>query len=181
MQLAWYPPPIHERFHELEKVFQAYISSSYNPCLHVCLICSHFYRNVTYRGVYWNISLWSFASPKPDPDQIIRSKASEKTWLQLRGEEQKFTYNVKATNQSNQEGYVKLPRTAVFTCINHALHWITSGRDLPLPPLHNVVELPDYPLPMDITKATHVQLLITGSLYLVGGVMSAIGYKADNE
>jgi len=42
-------------------------------------------------------------------------------------------------------------------------------------------ELPDYPRPMDITKATHIQLLITGSLYLVGGVMSAIGYKADNE
>lgn len=174
-------PYMNDSINSAEEVFQAYISSFYHPCSHICLICSPSYRNVTYRGFCWNISLWSSASPKPDPDQIIRSKASEKTWLQLRGEEQKFTYNVKATNQSNREGCVKLPRTAVFTCINHALHWITSGRDLPLPPLHNVAELPDYPLPMDITKATHIQLLITGSLYLVGGVMSAIGCKADNE
>jgi len=95
-------------------------------------------------------------------DQEAQSKANEETWLQLQ------------SGPSN----VTLPRTAMFTCINHALHWITSGRGHSLPLLHDKMEISPHVPPPD--KAAHIQLLVTGSLYLVGTVMDVMGYIGDD-
>jgi len=96
--------------------------------------------------------------------QDALSTANEKTWLKLQ------------SGPSN----VTLPRTAAFTCINHALHWITSGRDHSLPLLHHNLrmEFPPHVPPPD--KAAHIQLLVTGSFNLVGTVMDVMGYTGDD-
>ena len=90
-------------------------------------------------------------------DQEAQSKANEENWLQL------------------QNGPT---RTAVFTCINHALHWITSGRDHSLPLLRDKMEISPHVPPPD--KAAHIQLLVTGSFYLVGTLMDVMGYTGDD-
>jgi len=110
-------------------------------------------------------------------DQKARSKAIEKTWLQLHTEKQLVTGDTTLTDQSGPSN-VTLPRTAVFACINHALHWITSGRDHSLPLLHDKMEISSRVPPPD--KATHIQLLVTGSLHLVGAVMNVMGYTGDD-
>ena len=112
-------------------------------------------------------------------DQFARCKAIEQTWLQLHTEQQLFTCGAKLTNESSPADHVTLPRTTVFSCVNHALHWITSGRDSTLPPPSDDMTAP-HPLPPDIAKATHIQLLVTGSLHLVGTVMSVMGYTVDD-
>lgn len=113
-------------------------------------------------------------------DQYARSKAIEQTWLQLHTEKQLSTSGTKLTNQSGPGGHVTLPRTTVFPCINHALHWITSGRDSSLPLPHDETPISPHPPPPDIAKATHIQLLVTGSLHLVGAVMTVMGYTAED-
>ena len=109
-------------------------------------------------------------------DQFARCKAIEQSWLQLHTEQQSFT---KLTNESGPGDHVTLPRTTVFSCIDHALHWITSGRDPTLPRPSDDLTAP-HPLPLDIANATHIQLLVTGSLHLVGTVMSVMGYTVDD-
>jgi len=89
--------------------------------------------------------------------QEDQSKANEQTWLQL------------------QSGPT---RTAAFTCINHALRWITSGRDPSLHLLHDKMETSPHVPPPD--KAAHIQLLVTGSFYLVGTLMDVMGYTGDD-
>ena len=105
-------------------------------------------------------------------DQYARSKAIEQTWLQLHAEKQLLT---------GDTSHETLPHTSVFPCISRALHWITSGHDSSLPLPHNEMTMPSgHAPPLDIAKATHIQLLVTGSLHLVGAVMNVMGYTADD-
>jgi len=60
----------------------------------------------------------------------------------------------------------------VIPCINDALLWATAGRDSALPPPYQDT-LP-HPTPPSLEQADLVQLLVTGSLHLVGGVVGCI-------
>ena len=59
----------------------------------------------------------------------------------------------------------------VIPCINDALLWATAGRDTDLPPPYQITH---HPTPPSLIQSDMVQLLVTGSLHLVGGVVGCI-------
>ena len=58
----------------------------------------------------------------------------------------------------------------VFACVTDALHWSLNGRDPSIFAPRPLSTLPDI-----ISCADHIQILVTGSLYLSGLVMEALG------
>ena len=63
-------------------------------------------------------------------------------------------------------------KSHVFPSISQSLQWASWGRDPSLPPPPTSTP----PFPVD----THVQLLVTGSLHLVGTVMRVLGFTIDD-
>jgi len=61
----------------------------------------------------------------------------------------------------------------VIPCINDALLWATAGRDADLPPPYEDPST-GHPTPTSLLQADLVQILVTGSLHLVGGVVGCI-------
>ncbi|XP_068104664.1 folylpolyglutamate synthase, mitochondrial-like isoform X2 [Hyperolius riggenbachi] len=65
----------------------------------------------------------------------------------------------------------------VFPCISHALQWATQGRDPNLPSMDSNL-LHQNPVASSgsvlLREAAHIQILITGSLYLVGGALKLL-------
>ncbi|XP_022322466.2 folylpolyglutamate synthase, mitochondrial-like isoform X1 [Crassostrea virginica] len=59
--------------------------------------------------------------------------------------------------------------TKDFPCISSALSWATQGRE-PNTSTQTIVEIPS-----TLRNAEHIQILVTGSLHLVGGVLGLIG------
>merc|ERR1712059_20272 len=60
-------------------------------------------------------------------------------------------------------------------CINDALLWLTQGRDPLLIPDPAIISNQQNPeVPLDLVSADQVQLLVTGSLHLVGGVLGCL-------
>ena len=74
---------------------------------------------------------------------------------------------------------MKEDKMATFNCLSQALRWCSAGRDpsLPLPsPEAKISTL----LPLiEVSEAAHVQVLITGSLHLVGAAMNILGCTVD--
>ncbi|XP_069438428.1 folylpolyglutamate synthase, mitochondrial isoform X3 [Ovis canadensis] len=66
----------------------------------------------------------------------------------------------------------------VFSCISHALQWITQGRDPvfqpPNPPRGLLAHPVAYSGAMVLQEAAAVHVLVTGSLHLVGGVLKLL-------
>lgn len=60
----------------------------------------------------------------------------------------------------------------IFPCIQDALVWLSCGRDPSL--TGELLTPPAFPPPALLQKATQVQILVTGSLHLVGGVLGVI-------
>jgi len=60
----------------------------------------------------------------------------------------------------------------IIPCINDALLWISQGSDPNLSADYYCI--PSNPLPQDLLEADQVQVLVTGSLHLVGGVIACI-------
>jgi len=74
-------------------------------------------------------------------------------------------------------GDTKLPPPVCVPCliipsISEALNWITQGTDPSLAQSFQTIS--DHPLPQDLETADQVQVLITGSLHLVGGALACI-------
>lgn len=111
-------------------------------------------------------------------EQITQSKAVAQTWLQLHSEKELLSSSAKKSKQNGLGDHDALPGTSVFSYVNDALRWVTSGHNPSLTALQREISL--HPPSSDITKATHVQLLVTGSLKLVGTVLSVMGYTADD-
>ena len=63
------------------------------------------------------------------------------------------------------------PYSAIFPCVSQAIRWLIGGRD-PLIPSSSTEDLP---LPEVISRALRLQVLICGSLHLVGTVMKVLG------
>ncbi|XP_067868408.1 folylpolyglutamate synthase, mitochondrial [Heterodontus francisci] len=65
-------------------------------------------------------------------------------------------------------------RALVFPCINNGLHWITQGRDPDLQPtLANPLNV-NLAGAATLKEASTIQILITGSLHLVGGCLKLL-------
>ncbi|XP_033732564.1 folylpolyglutamate synthase, mitochondrial-like isoform X2 [Pecten maximus] len=82
----------------------------------------------------------------------------------------------KSCEQSNCDSQSKLPNEAdvlseVFPSIYDAVKWATQGRE-PLVDDDHKLDLNQ--IPEDLRDPAHIQILITGSLHLVGGVLRAV-------
>lgn len=77
------------------------------------------------------------------------------------------TSGTNSTIQSDRSLHVP---TVIFPCVSHALKWILQDRDDSIPDASTPV--PE--LPSKLKNARHIQLLVTGSLHLVGNVLSII-------
>ncbi|XP_068239077.1 folylpolyglutamate synthase, mitochondrial-like [Palaemon carinicauda] len=60
----------------------------------------------------------------------------------------------------------------IFPCILDALLWLSCGRCQSLQ--GEMVTPPAFPPPEELREASHVQILVTGSLHLVGGLLGVI-------
>ncbi|XP_060079095.1 folylpolyglutamate synthase, mitochondrial-like [Ylistrum balloti] len=87
--------------------------------------------------------------------------------------------SVDASSQKSEQIDCDCPLTCemdvnskVFPSIYNALQWATQGRD-PLVVDDNELDLNE--IPEDLRDPAHIQVLITGSLHLVGGVLRAVG------
>ncbi|XP_027043743.1 folylpolyglutamate synthase, mitochondrial-like isoform X2 [Pocillopora damicornis] len=63
------------------------------------------------------------------------------------------------------------PYSTIFPCVSQAIRWLLGGKD----PLIEEFCQEDLPVPDFITKASRVQVLVGGSLHLVGTVMKVLG------
>jgi hypothetical protein len=63
--------------------------------------------------------------------------------------------------------------TAIFSSVHEAICWLDQGQDPLLKPLPKSANTPD--LPLQLAASAHIQLLITGSIHLVGAVFRALG------
>ena len=67
--------------------------------------------------------------------------------------------------------------STTFPCVSQAIRWLLSGKDPHIPPLSpGGFALPDF-----ISKATRLQVLITGSIHLVGTAMKVLGPEIVGE
>lgn len=71
------------------------------------------------------------------------------------------------SNCDNQSDLI----SCVFPSIYDALRWATQGRD---PLLQDEVKIDLRNIPEDLRDPAHVQVLVTGSLHLIGGVLRVI-------
>lgn len=70
-----------------------------------------------------------------------------------------------------KNGHDDGPYSTIFPCVSQAIHWLLGGRD-------SLIEefcREDLPVPDFIKKASRVQVLVGGSLHLVGTVMKVLG------
>jgi len=67
--------------------------------------------------------------------------------------------------------------SSVFPCISSALRWICNGRELEIQ--KPVDGSPEVPLKM--AECEHIQIVVTGSLHLVGGLMKYLGPIYENS
>lgn len=115
--------------------------------------------------------------------QCAKCEENSRAWLELtqhpvpRGNETKPTNDSASSSHQTPsaplgDGHVTSERNHVFQSVSQALQWASWGRDSFLPP----------PLssPAPFPVATHVQLLVTGSLHLVGTVMGVLGLTIED-
>lgn len=60
----------------------------------------------------------------------------------------------------------------IFPCIHDALKWLSCGREAMLQ--GDLLQPPAFPPPRKLEEASQVQILVTGSLHLVGGALSIL-------
>ena len=70
-------------------------------------------------------------------------------------------------------------KMATFNCLSQALQWCSAGRDPSLPPPSPEAKISTVVPLEEVSEATHVQVLITGSLHLVGAAMNILGCTVD--
>lgn len=118
-------------------------------------------------------------------DQLNRTRANERAWVELQLGLLPHSLTSPTGTSAHSIGEVGLgtstrtTKTAAFDCIAHALHWATGGRQAQ--PSSQVLSPPPSPtFPTSLGEATHIQVLVTGSLHLVGGVMGLLGAEVDS-
>ena len=76
---------------------------------------------------------------------------------------------------------MKEENMATFDCLSRALRWCSAERDLSLPPPSPETKMSSDNPPhlVEVSEASHVQVLVTGSLHLVGAAMNILGCSVD--
>eukprot|EP00111_Clytia_hemisphaerica_P004448 TCONS_00012724-protein len=101
----------------------------------------------------------------------------EQKWLlmNVEGEEEQMetTTGLVNSTQKNSQG-VSSSKTGVFPSITSAMKWIKYSKEQrdEKPPMNDEYN-PDYPI--ELQHSDHVQVLVTGSLHLVGGILKFLG------
>lgn len=72
-------------------------------------------------------------------------------------------------------GNFKEENAHIFKCISDVVRWFNGDQDSP-----SAVAPPLPAPPPDLDAATHIQILVTGSLHLVGATMSVLGCKVED-
>ncbi|KAB7493815.1 Folylpolyglutamate synthase, mitochondrial [Armadillidium nasatum] len=83
-----------------------------------------------------------------DAKQISRCQSFRKYWLRL----------------SQEDERKKCQQCLTFQCISDAFSWITCEKD----------STDQINVPLKLREAEHIQVLVTGSLHLIGGVLSVL-------
>ena len=82
--------------------------------------------------------------------------------------------NVTSTTTSTTTTKSSLSTSQLFPCISEGLVWATQGRDVNLATLSQKNDLCSSGVPEFLKNAGHIQVLVTGSLLLVGGVLTVV-------
>ncbi|XP_069742669.1 folylpolyglutamate synthase, mitochondrial isoform X2 [Narcine bancroftii] len=146
-------------------------------------------------------NILDIAPKNPNPDQknytvslenmLSRCLENHRTWCKLTEMKHDNLWSLSGSTLENSNALVKKggldrgallfneldcdlvsARALVFPCINKGLQWITQGRDPSLQPaLANRLHLAGATL---LKEASTIQILITGSLHLVGGCLKLL-------
>ena len=129
--------------------------------------------------------------------QCARTEANKKAWLELQSmshdqHSSPVTNGYNLTNQVADAGDqvvsapMKEDNMAIFNCLSRALRWCSAGRDISLPPPSpelncstTTTTVASHPLG-EVSRASHIQILVTGSLHLVGAAMNTLGCSVDD-
>ncbi|XP_069165999.1 folylpolyglutamate synthase, mitochondrial isoform X2 [Procambarus clarkii] len=112
----------------------------------------------------------------------LRSERQRNSWIRLVRETgkqcktkckmmQKTQNDVVSEREDNLNLATDVP-SIIFPCIRDALMWLSCERISNL--RGEVLTPPAFPPPLRLQEATQVQILVTGSLHLVGGVLGVI-------
>ncbi|XP_031569550.1 folylpolyglutamate synthase, mitochondrial-like [Actinia tenebrosa] len=103
---------------------------------------------------------------------------NQRVWMALRGAGYQ-AHPIASLDDDHliQNGQDDGPYSTIFPCVAQAIRWITAGRDPLITPIQNN----DLEHPESIAKASRIQLLITGSLHLVGTAMKVLGTEITGE
>ena len=118
-------------------------------------------------------------------EQLNRTRANERAWVELQLGLPPHSLTSPTVTSAQSIGQAGLgtstgtTKTVAFDCIAHALHWATGGRQA-LPSSQTLSPPPSPTFPTSLSEATHIQVLVTGSLHLVGGVMGLLGAEVDS-
>ena len=100
---------------------------------------------------------------------------NQRVWMALRGAGFQAHANPSQdctdTEHVIQNGHDDGPYSTIFPCVSQAVRWLLGGRDPLVPPFSP----DDLPLPDFLSQASRLQILIGGSLHLVGTAMKVLG------
>ena len=107
--------------------------------------------------------------------EIAWCTQNQQAWLALRGLGFPLPHPASSIDTSSSHlcgvALEMSDETAVFPCISDTMRWLAYGKD----PLIEKPRKGGPEIPPKLAMAEHVQILITGSLHLVGGVMKFLG------
>lgn len=112
--------------------------------------------------------------------QLQWCRENQRIWMALRGAG--FQSHVKPCSRCSDTDIVKNgcddgPYSTIFPCVSRAIQWVLAGRDPVIPPLSpGGLPVPDF-----ISQATRVQVLVCGSLHLVGIAMKVLGPEITGD
>ena len=114
-----------------------------------------------------------------------RCEINHDVWIKLLSQQQKsvneqeFPMKVHKQEFSNGLDFNWSERAVIFNCLSQALRWCAAERGMsPSPDPQQVSSSPSL-LPPSLTKVDHIQVLVAGSLHLVGAVMNVLGCTVE--
>ena len=121
-----------------------------------------------------------------DNMQLKRCEEQLHVWTKLQNNPKMSTTSSRLLDSTCQPPINNPVPGIMIPCINDTLLWISQGLDPNL--VAGCYNIPSQVVPQDLLEDDQVQVLVTGSLHLVGGVLACIkpegvmaGKKADPQ
>lgn len=118
--------------------------------------------------------------------QRARTESNKQAWLELQSlshdtqvDHMTSPINQVAPLDHHTSSSMTEDKMATFNCLSQALRWCSAGRDPSLPPPSPEAKTSAVLPLVEVSEAAHVQVLITGSLHLVGAAMNILGCTVD--